>query len=255
MSIVLEETLWAQDAIDNKDIGKSPYETLRRVARYYIDCGKTKEQVRNEVNAFLLACIPTASIVRWKDTIDTAIAQATKHAAVDIGSIAVTKNEMTTIQSISIGRRCERLAFTLLCLSKFWNIYNGTTTNWVYNSDTSIMRYANIKTSSKNQYQMYHQLKEAGLVAAPYKVDSASIRVLFPDDESVPVVRINNFTDLGNQYLMYLGEPYFQCAECGAVSRYQISSAGRRPKYCKDCAAVVTASKKRVFADNLKKIL
>ena len=44
MSIVLKENDWAEKMIQSKSLGKKPSETLRRVARYYIDSGMRKRK-------------------------------------------------------------------------------------------------------------------------------------------------------------------------------------------------------------------
>ena len=44
MSIVLKENDWAEKMIQSKSLGKKPSETLRRIARYYIDNGYEKKK-------------------------------------------------------------------------------------------------------------------------------------------------------------------------------------------------------------------
>ena len=53
MSIVLNEREWAQDMVERDDIGKKPSETLRRVARMYIDDGLTVEVILKKVFDFM----------------------------------------------------------------------------------------------------------------------------------------------------------------------------------------------------------
>ena len=53
------------------------------------------------------------------------------------------------------------------------------------------------------------------------------------------MLRITDFRNLGNQYMMYLGESYFQCVECGLVVRRITNNQ----KYCDDCAASVYVRK------------
>ena len=63
MSYVLNETQWAKYAIEDKDLGRNPYETLRRVARYYIDTGVSRGKVRENIESFLKSCDKTLSVV------------------------------------------------------------------------------------------------------------------------------------------------------------------------------------------------
>lgn len=244
MSFTLNETRWAKDAVENKCLGKSPYETLRRVARYYIDEGYQRDEVRTKIERYILECDSTASIVKWAKTIESAVQFALKHEAVNIEYIPVTESELNKINSLSTGRQSQRLAFALLCLSKYWNICCGGSSYWVNSKDSEIMQMANIKTSVRRQCKLYHDLMEAGIISFSYKVDCNHVRVNFANEDSPIILRIDDFRSLGNQYLMYAGENYFRCAECGIVEKYANPSTGRKQKYCATCAATVKARQK-----------
>lgn len=239
MSIILNETQWAKDAIDNSDLGKDPYETLKRVARYYFDEGYSREQVKLLLDGFLISCDPSVSTVKWAQTIGSAISYANKHNAINIGSIAITESELDKVKSAGVGRMAERLAFALLCLAKYWGLCSSGDIGWVYNNDSDIMKMANIKTSIKRQCMLYNDLVECGLISLPHKIDCMNVKVNFIDNESPTAIEIYDFRNLGNQYLMYVGEPFFRCAECGAVEKRNTVSRGRKQKYCMKCAAQV----------------
>lgn len=243
MSIVLNETEWAKNAIETHQLGKAPYETIRRVARYYMDSGMQKSQIVSAIEEFVLSCDSNASLTKMDGMIRSAITSAVKHEAVDIGVIRVTDAEMSAIKSITTGRQAERLAFVLLCLSKYWNAYNGSDTYWVNSKDSEIMQMANIKTSIKRQCKLYKDLKDAGLISFSWKVDCTNVKVNFANDDSDTILSIDDLRNLGNQYLMYVGEPYFVCAECGLVTKKNGASTGRKQKYCVDCAMSVKARK------------
>lgn len=235
----MNETEWAKSVIAEKKLGKSPYETLRRIARYYIDSGQSKAETRSSVEEYVVACDSSASIVKWSKTIDAAVTYAAKHPAVNIDFIPVTEPEMRTINALDSGRQAQRLAFTLLCLSKYWNRCNDSSSYWVNSRDTDIMQMANIKTSVKRQCKLYHDLKERGLISFSHKIDCNHVRVNFASHDSTAVMEITDFRCLGNQYLMYIGESYFPCAECGVVSKSTNANSGRKQKYCSECAAKV----------------
>ena len=107
--IVLNEHEWAEEMIASRSLGKKPFETLSRVSRYYIDNGIPKNQVRKMLDVFLIQCEPTASIPKWADTIDAALARAMKYEAVSIKSIDITKPEMEKIDALD-GKQVRRLA-------------------------------------------------------------------------------------------------------------------------------------------------
>lgn len=235
--IVLNEHEWAEEMIASRSLGKKPSETLSRVSRYYIDNGIPKNQVRKMMDIFLIQCEPTASVPKWADTIDAALSRALKYEAVSIKSIDITKPEMEKIDSLD-GKQVRRLAFTLLCLAKYWDTISRSKEHWVNNKDCDIMRMANINTSIKRQSLMYHNLNAAGMIQFSRKVDNTNVRVCFMEDGEV-VLSVTDFRNLGYQYLMYHGEPYFECSNCGITTKIKNTGAGRagrKQKYCSACA-------------------
>lgn len=237
MSIVLREHEWAENMIHSHSLGKKPSETLYRVARYYIDEGYNKRDVRNMLDSFLLQCDPTSSLPKWSDALDFAVSKALKYEAIYIEEIDITESEMKRIDALE-GKQVRRLAFTLLCLAKYWNrvIPNGDC--WVNNKDNEIMSMANINTSIKRQGLMYWTLREAGMIQFSKKIDNTNVRVCFIEDGDI-VMRITDFRNLGYQYLKYHGEPYIECQCCGITTKMTDPVKGRKQKYCKTCAVEV----------------
>lgn len=243
MTIVLNENEWAEEMIRQKSLGKKPFETLSRVARYYLDKKYPKGKVRVLLDTFLVQCDPTASLPKWSKTLDAALKRALKYEAIQIDGIDITKPEMDKILGLK-GKQLMRFAFTLLCLAKYWNIINPANDSWVNCEDREIMKMANINTSIKRQSLMFHTLRECGMIQFSKKVDNTNVRVCFVEDGDV-VIRITDFRNIGYQLLKYLGEPYFECVNCGIVTKINNPSRGARQKYCKDCAAEI-ALKQRV---------
>lgn len=235
--IVLNENDWAVEMIQSRSLGRKPYETLCRVAKYYIDKkGYSKKEVRKTMDDFLLMCDPTASLPKWSDTIDYAVNRAFKYKAIEIDKIDVTIPEMEKIELLG-SRQEQRLAFTLLCLSKYWDYVNPNGDHWVNSKDSDIMRMANINTSIKRQSLLYHNLKEKGMIQFSKKVDNTNVRVLFQKRGDV-AISISDFRNVGYQYLMYHGEPFFKCENCGITVKRR-NSTGRMPKYCQECASKI----------------
>lgn len=237
MSIVLRENEWAENMIRTRSLGNKPYETLKRVARYYIDSGYDKRCVRAQLESFLIQCDPCASTIMWADTLEYAIKSAYKYKAIDIDKIEITRSEMEKIDSLE-GKQIRRLAFTLLCLSKYWLLVNPQCDYWIRNKDSEIMAMANINTSVKRQSLMYRELRDAGLIQFSKKVDNTNVRVCFAGSDDVALV-VSDFRNLGYQYLLYHGEPYFECQNCGIVSKIGDPVHGKKQKYCRCCASEI----------------
>jgi hypothetical protein len=233
VSIVLNEREWAENAITSRQLGKKPVETLSRVARYYCQCEKyKKKEVRGKLEDFLLQCDPGVILVKWSDTIDRIVRSSDKFPLIELEGIDITEAELQTVRSLD-GKQLQRLAFTLLCVAKYWDAAQEKNNGWVNTSDKEIMKMANINTSIKRQSLMLHEMKNAGLLRFSKRVDSLNIQVKFIRANSPVAIHITDFRNLGNQYLLYCGEPYFQCANCGLT----IKKKSNVHKYCSDCAA------------------
>lgn len=242
MTAVLNEIEWAKNAISKCELGRHPFETLCRVAKYYlVEDDGNRQAARCRLETFLLRCNPTASVVLWGDTLDKAVKCAAKNKAVELEYIPVTDKEMYTIHSLK-GAQLQRLALVLLCLSKYWDVVSGVNTHWVNSKDNEIMKIANINTSIRRQCLMYNQLYEAGLIRFSKKIDNTNVQVCFAEDGEV-VMKVTGFDNLGYQYKLFMGDDaYFRCQECGLVVRREnltkegLTSRGRPQIYCRNCA-------------------
>lgn len=237
MSIVLNEYDWAERALKDKTLGKKPYETLSRVAKYYTYKNYTRKEVRRLLDEFLLQCEPTASLVTWSDTLDSATKYATKYPLIMIDEVVVTKPEMEKIDALP-GKQLRRLAFSLLCIAKYLYAVSENTNYWVGTPDNEIMKMANINTSIKRQSSMFGQLRDAEMIRFSKQIDNLSVQVLFAEDGE-PVMKITDFRNLGYQYMKYHGEPYFECAHCGLTDKIKSATQRRPQKYCAQCAVEI----------------
>lgn len=238
MAVVLDENRWAEEMIANHVLGRKPSETLRRVARYYYDKGHKKSATRKLLESFLLNCDPTISLPKWSESIDSALSFAKKHSAIKIDCLIVTDQELDIIRGVQ-GTMAKRLAFTLLCLAKYWDIVTNSESHWVNCKDSDIMRMANINTSIRRQSLMYHDLEANGLIGFSKLVDNTNVRVNFITDGQ-PAVIITELRNLGFQYEMYYKpEAYLKCANCGLVVKRNETDLRCSQKYCRSCAASV----------------
>ena len=244
MSIVLNEKEWAGMMIRKHSLGKKPYETVCRVAKYYISDGYSKREARKLLDDFILQCEPGSSLVEWSPMLDNALKTATKYKPIEIAYIPITQKEMDEIGKLA-GKQLQRLAFTLLCVAKYWDAISPSNNHWVNCADSEIMQMANIGTSVRRQSQLFAQLRDVGMIGFSKKVDNLNVQVLFMDDGQAKH-QITDFRNLGYQYLKFIGGNYFECANCGittkdenAIETSDRPKRGRKTKYCKSCAAEV----------------
>jgi hypothetical protein len=87
-----------------------------------------------------------------------------------------------------------------------------------------------------------------GLIKMNKIVDNLSINVCYIDKEnSEEVLRINDFRNLGYEYLLYCGESLIRCKKCNILIRKR----GTTDKYCNECRQEKQLEWQR---DSMKKI-
>lgn len=230
--------------IENNALGRKPSETLRRVARYYYDKGNGTRKVRAYLERFIVSCSPTASIPKWANAIETAIKFAKKRKAIKIEYISISVAEMSEIDKLPSAPE-RRLAFTLLCLAKYWDIVSGSHNHWVNSKDSEIMCMANIHDTSRAQSVMYHDMMEKGMIRFARRVDNTNVQIFFIS-EGEEAIRISDFRNLGYQYEMYHNpKKFYKCEKCGLTLRRR--GSGRPAKYCSDCAVAVQLTQKMEY--------
>ena len=237
MSIVLNEYEWAERMISNHDLGKKPVETLSRVSKYYYENQYNKRDIRKMLDTFLTQCDPNVSLVHWSDVLDKIVKSVGKFPLIRMDGVDITKEELARIEELD-GKQVRRLAFTLLCAAKYWDAVSPSNNHWVNCTDKEIMQMANINTSIRRQSAMFNELMSVGLIKFSKKIDNLNVQVLFVTDGEI-AIHIQDFRNLGYQYLRYYGGAYFECANCGITTKIQEPHRGRPQKYCPSCAVEV----------------
>lgn len=252
LNISLNEYEDALRYLDDRDIGNGFYNKLRVIANYYFEEeGCSERIVRQKLNEYVCFCGESPSLNIWSDMIDSAIKRAKKVKLIRIDKICISKSEIDKIEQLD-GVQLQRLAFTLLCLSKYRDLIIEGNDHWICYEDKDIMRLANMKPSLSRQAELYRALKEIGYLKFPKKVDSISMQVLFGDDMVGEIaVEVTKFQNLGYQYLKYKGEPYFECECCGLTVKRKPGSKHHQ-KYCDQCAALMQAKQKTEYVMRLK---
>lgn len=246
MNFIFNETAWAKSIIDSGSLTNVPFETLVTIAKYYIHIYQNKHDAEIQLKNFMVRCNNAITTPICQKMVDGALSIALNRKLIDIECVEITDTEMDIINNLN-GRQLKRLAFTVLCIAKYNNAVNSNNNNWINVKDSQIMSMANINTSIKRQCAMYQYLEEQGLLSFPKKINTRAMRVNFVSDGNV-AYKINDFRNLGYQYLMYIGEPYFRCCNCGIATKRNNPTKGGRQKYCKDCAFKIALQQKVNYA-------
>ena len=169
--------------------------------------------------------------------LDKVAKNVSKFPLIRLDGVDITKEELAKIEALE-GKQIRRLAFTLLCVAKYWDAASDRNNGWVNTSDKEIMQMANINTSTKRQSLMFAELRDAGFIRFSKKIDNLNVQVQFIQAGET-AIHIQDFRNLGYQYLKYYGGAYFECENCGLTVKAQSPAKGRPQKYCPSCAVEV----------------
>ena len=242
--IILNENEYAQFRIKNKDIGDNVYTTLFILAKYYYSQGVKRKGVCVELQNFLEVAYPRYSINKsyWIEVIERTVNKAAKEKLFESYGVWVTENEWEKIQALN-NKILGKLAFTLLCIAKSRNQRNQSNNDWVNTDIKEIFKLANVSCSIDLRAKRIGNLIQSGLIEFAKRVDNLNIKVLFIDEDSENKFFINDFRDLGNEYLYRIGENYIRCAECGKLIK---NNKNGTKKYCNSCASYVPQTTKQI---------
>ena len=170
--------------------------------------------------------------VKWDITLDYVVKKAKKKQLVLITGIPITKNELESIQKVK-SKQLQRLAFTILCISKFNNMINDKNNNWVNRESKEIFLLAHMHKSKNEQSLMINDLRTLGLIRYSKIVDNVNMTVNFINNESEVILLIDDCRELGYEYLKYLGERFINCKDCGKLIK--ISVKDNETCRCNEC--------------------
>ena len=242
--IVVNENEYAQIRIKNKDVGENVYLTLTILAKYYFSQGMKRKAVCIELQNFLEVAYPKYSTNKsyWLEVIEKTATKNAKEHLFESDGIWITESEWEKIQALG-NKVLGKLAFTLLCIAKINNQKRATNNDWVNTDIKDIYKMANISCSIDLRAKRLGVLIHSGLCEFAKRIDNLNLKVLFVDDESEKKFIVNDFRDLGNEYLYRIGENYIRCAECGKLIKNNKNST---KEYCNTCAAYVPQEVKQV---------
>ena len=184
--------------------------------------------------------------VKWKGTILKYVKGAKKYEMVQIDSIGITQQELDTISSLG-ERRLRKLLFTLICLAKFYNKRSGTANDWVSTEYKDIFRMAHLFITQRVQTKLLSDLYNLGMISFGSKITNLNIHVNVIDHENESIWLIDDFRDLGNEYVFRTeGMDLMRCESCGLVIRRNRNVQ----KYCPNCAKKIQAQQKNQWRSN-----
>ena len=254
--IILNEREYIEQIMKQQGAIENVVHVAHKLAKYYWQDEDSATVVYNKVIDFLKSRNPYFNEVKYSKLIKAAVKKQKGKMIIEIPFIPITQHELDMINSIccenvKITKGAQRVAFTLLCLAKYNNMIYPTNSNWVSNSHTEIFSLANLRCNTTEKYTMINLILKLGLIDMPRKLTNNSFNVKFVDNVGEPVLEIDDFRSLGNQYLAYLGFNYGACIYCGEYimahkGKQLICTACKKdPPYmykfitCKECGCEV----------------
>lgn len=246
--IILNEKQYARRCLEENSLGENTYITLSIIAKYYyFDCEYKKKKIKEMLTEFLSNNLITYHKEEkvWIENIDKIVNKVNKQKLYEISGVKITKPEIEKIQILQ-NKLLEKLAFTMLCIAKFHDIKNENNNGWVTTSGKELLDLANINCPQSRLNIHINKLYEAGLLDLPLRCDNTNCRINFIDNDGDEELFVSDFRNLGFEYLLYCGENYIRCAECGALTK---GTKNKRKKYCNKCSAYQPLNTKSIICE------
>lgn len=228
----MNERRRAEDILSSVQETTNPIHNVYLLSRYYYTQGMRQKEVLEKIEDYLRQ-FPFLVLPKWQRTVDKIVAKAKGKGLIEIEYVGITEKELAEIAKLR-KESLKKLAFTLLCIAKYFNTIRPENNSWVNTPDKDVFRMSDIRTlDCKRQQKLIRELYLLGLIGYSKVVDNVNLQVLFVDAETEPVLHIYQFDDLGYQYLEYVGDPSIvHCKCCGKL----IKKTSCRKDYCDECA-------------------
>lgn len=233
MSVILNETKQAKCIIEKGEVGTKPTSTLFLLGKYYRQKENLdKEQTVEKLNEFMMKNYKNYNSALWEDTIEDISKKANKYPLREIDFIEITQSELDKIAELH-NVKYEKLLFTMLCYAKLYNTISENNNGWVNTDIQELYRVARVIVKyRKDKFLFLNDIEKTGLISFSNKNDNLNLKINFLNMDDESVLEIDDFRELGYEYLNYIGEDKFiRCSECKRLIRKN----NNRQKYCNDC--------------------
>lgn len=259
MSVITNEVALIKDCINNKtypeDIG------LKRFINMIIGYIYKYTETEKDPNVFQSEVL---SILRDIDTLTEPYYQEYKYAGYvkkqadklikgkmevdlkEIKSVDITESEINIIKSANTEAE-RKVLFTLYVLAKI----NTSVTGWINYSNKIIFELANVRCTNKEKIDCLRSLHDQGLIQINMIIDKHGYKVNLGTDIDKVEMTIDNFEDLGKQYLNKYKDGWQMCECCHRMFKVQ-TNIGRTRKYCNRCDKEMNKKNTRIRMENLR---
>lgn len=237
MPIVLNEVKQAEHIIEKGEVGNKPTSTLFLLGKYYrVKENLDKEQTFNKLNEFMEHNYKNYNSALWEDIIEDICKKVNKYSLREFDSIGITQKELDIISEID-SLKYQKLLFTMLCYAKLYNLISENNNGWINADIKEIFKIARVSVKYRNDKFLYlNDLEKTGLISFSNKNDNLNIRVNFVDMNGESIFDIDDFRELGYEYLNYIKKGRFiRCVECKRLVKKK-NKHDYSTKYCSTCS-------------------
>lgn len=240
MPVVLNEVKQAEHIIEKGEVGNKPTSTLFLLGKYYrVKENLGKEQTFHKLNEFMKSNYKNYNSALWEDLIEDISKKSNKYSLREINSIGITQQEFDKISKIE-NLKYRKLLFTMLCYAKLYDRISENNNGWINTDIKEIFKTARVSVKYRNDKFLYlNDLERTELISFSNKNDNLNIRVNFVDMNGESVLDVDDFRELGYEYLNYIKKGRFiKCTECNRTIKKN-QKTGRPIQYCKSCAIII----------------
>lgn len=233
--VVLNELEILNKALNENIIDKkSPFVTLRILAKHYLGQGLDKDDVIYKLNDFMTLNYDGYRQNKWLDKIKGLVSTVSKYNSfelIDVKEVNITEEEWDIIITLE-DKQLQKLAFILLVYQKINAIKNPSSNGWINQTITDIFKEANIGVNGDEQKILLHKLYKKQHIKQKTTCDSTSIQINYVYSDSENKININNFNNVITYYHEFKsGNKYIECREC----HKRIRQESNKQTYCKPC--------------------
>lgn len=233
MTIVLNEARQAEQIIREGEIGNKPASTLFLLGKYYrLKENLDQEQTFCKLHEFMQMHYKNYNPALWEEILDDISKKAGRYPLREINFIGIAQSELDKISEIP-NLKYQKLLFSMLCYAKLYNLISEKNNGWVNASVQEIFRTSRVTVKYKKDKFLYmNDLEKAGFLSFSSKNDNLNIQINFVDMDGESVLRIDDFRELGYEYMNFIGNgKYRKCPECQRLIR----KTGNKSLYCTEC--------------------
>lgn len=251
MLVILNEAKEAERIIEEGEVGMKPASTLFLLGKYYRQKeALNREETEAKLNEFMELHYKNYNPALWEQTIENISKKADKYPLREIDSIGITQSELDKIAEVH-NLKYEKLLFTMLCYAKLYNTLSENNHGWVNAAIPEIFRTARVTVKYKKDKFLYlNDMESMGLISFSNKNDNLNIKINFVDMDGDAVLQIDDFRELGYEYLEHIGDGKFiRCKRCNRLVKKK-SNKDFSTKYCRDCARYIKNEQNKLYYKN-----